>query len=75
MKGSYNGKIGSGLRALRREKGMTQVALAQKVGMAQSCISKIEANKQVLTLEQLHSLSKAFGESPGELLRKMEAQP
>ncbi len=53
--------IGFHISEWRREAGLSQDALAQSIGMQQTAISKIEAGKQSLTVEQLLSILEACG--------------
>lgn len=52
--------IGKRIAELRKEKGMTQVQLAKKCGMAQPNIAAIEAGKNSTTIDVLERIAKAL---------------
>jgi transcriptional regulator with XRE-family HTH domain len=52
---------GSLVRQLRTEQGLSQVALAQRVGMPQSHLQKIEAGRTDLRVSSLVALLQALG--------------
>ena len=56
-------RIGSQLRRQRRIKGLRLKDVAEKAGLSESLISKIENNKASPSLSTLHSLAKALGTS------------
>lgn len=58
------------IKTLRREKGMTQKQLAQKVGTSDSTIKMIETNKNGLSAELLPKLADALGVEPSDLTKK-----
>jgi transcriptional regulator with XRE-family HTH domain len=64
--GSGSGIEGAGavIRKMRRNKKMTQPALAKRLGTDKSWLSKIENNKRPLTLGQIERLSEALGVAP-----------
>ena len=58
------------LKQRREEKPMTQAALAEKVGVSQTYIAKLESgNKKNPTVELLKRIAKALGVPVTELLR------
>jgi len=52
-------KVGQEILRLRREKGLTQIGLAQKIGVTQQEISRVE-NGDNCSLSTLHRISKAL---------------
>ena len=52
-----NEKIGSLISQIRQEKGLTQVAFADRLGTSQSAVNRIEHGKQNLSLETLGRIS------------------
>jgi transcriptional regulator with XRE-family HTH domain len=48
------------LRSLRKARGLTQVALAQRLGVTQSRVSAIERNPSVMSVEQLCGVLRAL---------------
>jgi len=60
--------IGERLRALRHERRLTQVELAEILGMHQASLSQIERGTRGLTLQQTVKLARALRVSPDRLL-------
>src|SRR5690348_8733491 len=56
-------RIGSQLRRQRRLRGLRLKDVAEKAGLSESLISKIENNKVSPSISTLHSLAKALGTS------------
>lgn len=63
------------LAALRKKKGLTQQALADKVGVEQPTIQRWEKGKREPELAQLIALAKALDVEPGALLDPTLATP
>lgn len=63
--------IGHCVSEWRREAGLSQEALAQTIGLQQTAVSKIEAGKQSLTVEQLLLVLDACGVSDPEALSQL----
>ena len=60
-------KIGKFIAALRKEKGMTQEQLGQKLGVTNKTVSRWENGNYMPDVETLLMLSKEFGVSMNEL--------
>lgn len=60
--------IGDILRRLRKEKGLTQQALADKMGVSRETIKMIEGHINKPSLELLEKLSDFFGVLPSYLM-------
>jgi len=58
---SINIRIGQRIQELRKEAGMTQVQLAEKCGMAQPNIARIEAGTYATSLDVLSRVAEALG--------------
>ncbi len=56
------------LRAWREMRGLSQEALAQKVGTAGNVISLLESGERALSYKWLHRLAPALNTTPGFLL-------
>ena len=56
------------IKEIRKEKGLTQAQLAEKLGVFQSVIQKVESGTVDLDLTWMKKLSKALDVSPLELL-------
>lgn len=54
-------QLGSVLQAARKAKGMTQSALAGRIGVSQSRVSQLEQNPNNLTVEQLLAWCSTLG--------------
>lgn len=65
---SLDAIVGSQIGALRQREGMTQKALAEKIGERQSTIARIELGKQSITIEKLLRISWALDVAPAFLL-------
>ena len=61
-------KIGKFIAALRKEKGMTQEQLGEKLGVTNKTISRWETGTYLPDVEMLSLLSQAFGVSLNELV-------
>lgn len=53
-------RVSERIARLRERKGMTQEALAKRLGVKPSMVSRIEAGSQNLTLESLHRIARAL---------------
>lgn len=60
--------VGQRLRAIRLERGVSQVELAKALGTYQTTISAIERGVRGLTLQQAVRLADALGASPDDIL-------
>jgi transcriptional regulator with XRE-family HTH domain len=56
------------LKALRKRKGMTQVELAEKIGVEQATIQRWEAGKREPDIAALHKIASVLGVSAGSLV-------
>jgi transcriptional regulator with XRE-family HTH domain len=63
-----NKSIGERLRAIRRERGMTQAELAEVLDTHFTSISQIERGLRGITVQQLVKLANALQVTPNELL-------
>lgn len=62
------------IKEIRKQKGITQVELAQRLGISQGAIQKLETGERGLDLEWIEKISKALNVKPWELLPK-DMQP
>jgi transcriptional regulator with XRE-family HTH domain len=62
------------LRAARDKAGITQVELAEKLGLTQSFVSKIERGDRRLDIVQLRTLCKALGVPLREFIEQLESE-
>lgn len=66
--------IGSRIREIRTKKGMTQEALAEKMGINPKFISSIERGKENPTLNTIINLADSLGVPIGEVFSFLELQ-
>jgi transcriptional regulator with XRE-family HTH domain len=66
--------IQSVLRALRQEKGVTQVGLAELLGRPQSYISKVELGERKADLPELEEICRALGTNIETLVRRYKRE-
>ncbi|MFO1266153.1 MAG: helix-turn-helix domain-containing protein [Rubrivivax sp.] len=67
------GQLRAHLRALRKQGGLTQAQLGQRLGLSQVRIAEIEADPAVVSVEQLARILSALGATL--VLRDKGAQP
>jgi len=60
--------FGLRLRDARRKAGMTQAALAARVGVSRTSVTNIERGSQHISLHMLFALALALGLKPAQLL-------
>jgi len=63
--------FGNNIRSCRERAGLTQEALAKRIGCTQSYISQIEQPDARPTLGTLQKIAKALGYPIGDLVRKL----
>lgn len=61
-------KVGENIRTIRGLKDISQEYLAQKIGVSQSCLQKIESNLSSPTIEKLNDIAKTLEVSLEQLL-------
>lgn len=66
--------FGAHLRALRKQRGLSQQALADEADISWPTVQRVEAGNQSATLEVLAALAQALGLSLSELLRFTAAE-
>ncbi len=66
--------IKNNIRELRKKRGLTQQQLAEKLGISQVHLGRLETNARSMDLEQVEKISAALGVKPYELLPQ-EWQP
>jgi transcriptional regulator with XRE-family HTH domain len=64
--------LGERIARLRRGLGLTQVELAERVGLSRASIASIEAGRQRISLDQVYLLAGALGISRLDELVSME---
>lgn len=66
---SESAKLGSNLKRIREERGMTQGDIVRTLGVSRSFVSNIENGNTNPTLSTITNLAKALGVSSDELLK------
>ncbi|MFB3921993.1 MAG: helix-turn-helix domain-containing protein [Terriglobia bacterium] len=64
-------RFGVRLRQLRRRKGLTQVQLAERLGLDRSYLADIERGKRNVSIVNLEIIAKGFGVSLSKLLSQL----
>ena len=59
------------IRALRKQRGWTQVYMAEHVGMDRSFISDLESGKKEICIRNLELLAATFGVSISKLMSRL----
>ena len=68
-----NKTCGKCLSQIRREQGITQVELANRLGMPQSFVSKIETGERSLKVYEQFAYARALGISSEALVQRLES--
>jgi transcriptional regulator with XRE-family HTH domain len=68
-----NEEIGQRIRALREDRGLSQVELAKKLQLTQSNLSAIERGTRGVTVNQVVRITKALAASTDEILLESKA--
>ncbi len=63
------------LRTIRRERGVTQVQLAERLAVPQSVISKIENGERQVDFVEVEALCEALGTSLRSFCRRWDSTP
>lgn len=64
----------SNIRSLRKERGLSQEALADAAGLHRTYIGSVERGERNVSLDNINKIAVAFGVSPDSLLRTHEKQ-
>lgn len=67
--------VGSKIRALRKERDLTQAELAQKIGVQQSDLCRMENGEYKVSLDTLFRILGVFGIEIGEFFREEAVVP
>ncbi len=67
--------IGEKIQQLRKKEGLSQEALAERLGLSRQAVSKWESGTAIPSIDNLVELSKIFGVTVGELLQLEQASP
>jgi len=71
MPADIRARFGARLRSLRTRRGMTQVELADYLGLRRTYISDLERGKRNVSLATLEIIAQGFGLSVSKLLSKV----
>lgn len=58
----------------RKDAGVTQVQLAERIGQRQTFVSKYELGERRLDVAEYIAIARAIGAEPAELMQKAEKQ-
>jgi transcriptional regulator with XRE-family HTH domain len=64
-------RLGKRLKTLRKQRGWTQVYMAEHVGIDRSFISDLENGKKEICIRNLEVLATAFGVTVSQLLSRL----
>ncbi len=73
MPGENDRRVGRVLRSIRERQGITQLALAMKLGLPQSLVSKIETGTRALKLSEVFRYAEALGCNVNDLMSEVGA--
>lgn len=60
--------VGSRVRSVRTDRGMSQAALARQIGFTRSSVANLEAGRQRIALHLLVQIARALDNEPGALI-------
>lgn len=66
--------IGGNIRALRKEKGMTQAQLAKALGISVATLSSYETGKTAPSMDLIFQIARHFKTSIDKLLKQPESK-
>ena len=66
-----NKVVGKVLADIRRERNITQVDLAHRMGNTQSAVSKLESGQTRVTVAESLLMCAAMGEEPGDFINRV----
>ena len=64
-------RVGARLRKLRKQRGWTQVQMAEKLGLDRSYLADVERGKRNISIVNLEIIAKGFGLSLSRILTKI----
>lgn len=71
-KTSYSAVLGVVLSSLRRERGLEQGKMAQKMGLSQASYSRLESGKSSFSVNQMFGAANALGMPRHEFLLRLD---
>jgi transcriptional regulator with XRE-family HTH domain len=64
-------RLGNRIKTLRKQRGWTQVVMAEKVGIDRSFLADVERGKRNISILNLHLMAKGFGISLSQLFSRL----
>ena len=64
-------RLGERIRKLRKQRGLTQVVFAERVGLDRSFIADVERGKRNISILNLDLIAKGFNVSLAQLLSRL----
>ena len=68
-------ELGDRVRALRKERGLTQMALSELTGLARTYVGRMEQGKSEVSFVAVAQVARALGTSVAELVDGLEFHP
>lgn len=65
--------LGENIKVLRKANGLTQIELAQQLGITQASVTDYETNKKCPALEKIQKMAELFGVTLDALMGNSEA--
>jgi transcriptional regulator with XRE-family HTH domain len=72
MRDKQLAEFGKAIRAIRKEKGLSQEAFADLAGIDRSYMGHIERGEKNITLTKIYQLSDALGMPPSEIFDRLK---
>jgi len=72
MRDKYLKEFGNAIRGIRKEKGLSQEALADLAGIDRSYMGHIERGQKNITLTKIYQLSEALDITVSEIFKRVE---
>lgn len=66
--------LGAELRGLRSKRGLSQRELAQRTGISERTIIRVESGERAMNIRQLYALCRALGIKPSRLINAVEIE-
>lgn len=64
-----NKRVGAGIKRLRLQEGLSQLALSERVSLSRSTVANIEAGRQAVSLSLIINFSSAFKITPQAFMK------
>ncbi|MEL4248438.1 helix-turn-helix domain-containing protein [Shewanella xiamenensis] len=68
---TYSAVMGAVVSSIRREKGIEQIDVANRIGLSQASYSRLEGGKATFSIDQVFLVADALKISPSELFQRV----